>query len=249
MKEWVETLAHEKLTPEAKVVLDKFETPEDAHVGYVELQKSAGKPFKLPDSFDKLPDDNTRKELTSQIGKLMGAVEKEDDLKDVNFAEGLADAKTVDNELITAYKKHAVETHKTKVEVQKDIKFWNQFSTQFKNAQAGAKAEAATKVNEALKGLYGGDEGVKQHTEMVKRLFQDHCGLTAQEYEQSAMGLVSSGMTQDAVICKALFNLAKTVVPEGQTEAAGSQSSQAKEKTAEEKFKEESPLTVKAVWG
>ena len=118
---WTEDLP-ETFTAEDKGLLSKFETAEAAHSGYVELQRSAGKPFKLPESLDKLLNDDARADFTSKVGKLLGkdvtGVKSEEDLKDVNFAEGLPDARMLHPDLKKEMTKWAVEgkfpSHKSK---------------------------------------------------------------------------------------------------------------------------------------
>jgi hypothetical protein len=242
---WTDDLTHEQLvTPEAKIALAKYPSSDEALIGGLNAMKAVGKPFRLPKSLESLPDDTVRQDFTSQVGRLMGAIESEEDIADVNFAEGLADARNVNPELVTAFKKFAVDNKLPKSLISKLVGFNNQFATQILNQQAQVRTETATKTNETLKVLYGGDEGVKAHTEMVKRLFKDHAGLTAEEYEQSAQGLITSGITQDAVLCKALFNLAKDIVPEAQTE--GVEQTKKTEET-ESTTKDQMPKTAKAL--
>lgn len=231
MKEWITQLpAHEKLTPEAQQVLDKFETPIDAHVGYVELQKTAGKPFKLPESMDKLPDDKTRGEFTAGLSKLLGkdvtSIASEDDLKDVNFAEGLADASKVNQDFVGAFKKFAVQRKYSKSESAELVKFNNSFVQQALTAHVEAQQAQAQKdlddTRKVLSPLFGGDEGIKQNQEQVRRMFQNHAGLTVAEYEQSPKSLIDVGILRDSIIAKAMFNLASKF-KEGSTEGAQQQ--------------------------
>jgi hypothetical protein len=222
-QEWVGELTHEKLTtPEAKTVLNEYTSQDEFMAAGLEAKRKVGQPYRLPKSLDKLPDDNVRTQFKSDIAGLIGhdfdVAESEESLKDINFAEGLADARKVNADVVAAFSKFAVENKLPKALVQKLAGFNNGLVTAFMTQQEQARTEAATKVNDSLKVLYGGEKGVAQNTENVKRLFKNHCGLTAEEYEESAQGLVDSGMTQSAVICKALFNLAKDIVSEGTTE-------------------------------
>lgn len=251
MKEWVEHLTHEKITPEAKTVLDKFETPEDAYIGYVELQKNAGKPFKLPEALDKLPDDKTRSELTAQVGKLYGAVEKEEDLADVNFAEGLADARNVNHEFVAAAKKFAVTEKLPKSVVAKFTKLLNGFTQQALTTQQQTVATQAQKdldeTRKVLSPLFGGDEGIKQNQELVRRMFQNHAGLTAEEYEKSAKSILDNGIMRDAVFAKGLFNLAANF-KEGQTEGAQQQTGAPKKETLSDRQDKALPIITGHLW-
>jgi len=210
MPHWTDEETHQDLiTPEAKVTLSKYNTKEDALVGGLNAMRDYGKPFKLPKSLENLPDDAVRADFTAKVGKLQGAIEDESAFEGMNFADGLADARNVSEELVGAFKKFAVENKLPKSLLPKLVLFNNQFANGIANAQTKTKTETAAKVNDTLKELFGGDDGVKTNTENVRRMFKDHAGLTAEEYEQTAPALIDSGITGSAVLSKALFNLAK----------------------------------------
>ena len=218
MEHWTDEVKHQDLqSPEAKAILSKFNSADDAHVGYIQLQKAAGRPFKLPDSMDKLPDDATRADLSARMGKLMGAVENQDSMKDVNFAEGLPDANMVNADLVTAFKAFAIENKLPKSVVSAVAKFNNQFGLKLSQANQQAALDTATKVNGELLPMFGGEEGIKKHNEDVKRMFQNHGGLTDEEFQAVIPGLVESGITKSTPLSKALYNIAAKF-GEGSTE-------------------------------
>ena len=240
MEHWTDEVKHQDLqSPEAKAILSKFNSADDAHVGYIQLQKAAGRPFKLPDSMDKLPDDATRADLSARMGKLMGAVENEDSMKDVNFAEGLPDANMVNADLVTAFKAFAIENKLPKSVVSAVAKFNNQFGLKLSQANQQAALDTATKVNGELLPMFGGEEGIKKHNEDVKRMFQNHGGLTDEEFQAVIPGLVESGITKSTPLSKALYNIASKF-GEGTTEIPGGGGP----KAGEETIVQELPVTA-----
>lgn len=240
MEHWTDDVKHQDLqTPEAKAVLSKFNTAEDGLVGYVNLQKSAGKPYKLPDSLDKLPDDATRADFSGRVSKLMGAVENDESMADVNFAEGLPDAKMVNADMVTAFKAFAIENKLPKSVVAAVAKFNNQFGLKLSQTSQQAALDAATKVNGELLPMFGGEEGIKKHNENVKRMFQNHAGLTDEEFQAVVPGLVESGITKSTPLSKALYNIAAKF-GEGSTEGPAG----AGGKVGEPGIKEELPVTA-----
>lgn len=239
MSHWTDEVNHQELqTPEAKAILSKFNTADDAHVGYIQLQKAQGRPFKLPDSLDKLPDD-TRADFTGKIGKLMGAVETDESMADVDFAEGLPDANMVNADLVTSFKAFAIQNKLPKSVVKAFVLFNNQYAVKSRQATEQGLVDAAAKVNGELLPMFGGEDGIKKHNENVKRMFQNHGGLTDEEFQAVIPGLVDSGITKSTPLSKALYNIAAKF-GEGKTE--GSEDTGGK--PGEKGIKEELPVTA-----
>ncbi len=240
MEHWTDDVKHQELqTPEAKAVLSKYNSNDDALVGGLNAIKQVGRPFKLPDSLDNLPDDATRADFTGKIGKLMGAVENDEAMVDVNFADGLPDAKTVDAKLVTAFKAFAIENKLPKSLVAAIAKFNNQYAVKIRQTNQQGVIDTATKVNGELLPLFGGEDGIKKHNENVKRMFQNHGGLTNEEFEAVVPGLVESGITKSTPLSKALYNIAAKF-GEGKTEDPGGGGG----KVEEPGIKEELPVTA-----
>ena len=239
MEHWTDNLEHQELvTQEAKQTYSKYNSQEDALVGGLNAMRQVGKPYKLPDSLDKLPDDATRAEFTGRIGKLMGV--NEESMADVNFAAGLPDAKMVNENLKAAFIKRAVEKGYPKAMAEDVILFSNEFSVKQNQANQQANIDAATKVNAELLPMFGGEEGIKKHNENVKRMFQNHGGLTDEEFQAVVPGLVDSGITRSTPLSKAMYNIAKQF-GEGSTETPGGSGG----KVGEPGVKEELPVTAK----
>lgn len=218
------SLTHEKLTtPEAKQVLSKFKTQEDVNIGYIELQKSLGKPFKFPENPDKL-DDKTKGEFTASLHKAIGAVEKPEELKDINWTDGMPEGSKADEGLQAAISKLATEKHWPKSVVQDGVKWWNGLAAQAKEQQKleeqkkeQAKLDKMKAANEYLVKTFGGEKQVAEGSELVKRMFAKL--VPADQYEQAGDELVDSGMTTNPVLASALIKLANTYYKEGATES------------------------------
>lgn len=242
---WSDGLTHERLvTPEAKANLRKFDSEEAAHIGYLDLQTSAGKPFKLPktlEAVDHWPDEADRDGFRAQL-KALNTVEYDPaQLDDVNYAEGLADATTVNEGVRDAFKTFLKENKVSKALAQKIAAFSNGQSILLRSAQSKAADDNATIVKATTEGLYGGEEGVAKHQELVKRMADQHGGLTPEEGEV-LVGLLKTGTAKNVVLTKFLYNLAKKVVPEGETEQ--SSRGPGSEKTESEQTKEQMPATA-----
>uniref|UniRef100_A0A6M3JAM3 Uncharacterized protein n=1 Tax=viral metagenome TaxID=1070528 RepID=A0A6M3JAM3_9ZZZZ len=249
MDNWYDDFQSEHLTtPEAQRILSQYKSQEDFNIGAIEAKKMVGAPYKLPKSLESLPDDNTRSEFSLQVGKLLGAedlisgrIKSEDDLKDLNFNEGLADVRNANPEFEKALKAYAVEKKWPKSIVKDLIGFINPFNQNLINAKSKSELDEFNKVNEILEVLYGGKDAVKSNYENTRRLFQNHTGITADEYEKAGKSFIEKVLMKDAVMSKAIFNLAKDIVPEGNTEVTGAPAGKVKESDS---LKEEMPYTA-----
>jgi hypothetical protein len=253
--EWYENYEHEQLTSEeGRQMLSKYGSEEEALVGGINAMKKIGAPFRLPEALDKLPDDNVRNELKSSIEKLYGPLPNRigsaDDLKDINFAENLADARDVNETVVEAFKQFAVDEKLDKSVIQKVIGFSNKLNQKLKNDLIEARKkeiDEKTKTTKAkLVELFGSEKAIDEGMERVRRLFQNHMGLTAEEYEQAPKSFMERFIT-DPVLAKGFLNLAKDVVPEGTTEA-GTPGGPAKEMSLAEKQNTQFPIITGYLW-
>lgn len=215
--EWIGELNHPQLsTDEAKQALGKYGSTEEALVGGLNAMKAVGKPYKLPESLDKLPDDNVRTEFTGHINKLYGGIDSADAVGDVNFAEGLPEGSEVVGPLKDAFTNFAVEKKMTKSLFKDLVKFNNEFigSDTFQQymseKQEKLRQQKAEEVNGKLTEALGSKEALQTGSENVKKMFQNNAGLNAEEFESVADDLIDSGITQNATLAKALINIANT---------------------------------------
>jgi len=219
MKEWVKELKSDSLqSVEAMSWLDKYNSVEDALSGGFNAVQKVGEPFKLPESLESLeriPGGTALPNFKKQLNKLLGAVEKEDDLKDIDFTEGLADARHQNENLVAELKRFAV--GKPKNYVKELVKFINNFNNNMINTDKSQTLEKAKQVKESLSVLYGGDKSVEDNYELVRRMFQNQMGLSADEYEKGGKSFIEDVLMRDAVMSKGFMNLAKSLEEEGST--------------------------------
>lgn len=248
-KNWTENLQGEQYTPEIKEGLSKFKNQDDVNVGYVNLQKQVGKPFKLPESLDKLPDDKTRGEFTANTLKLLGAVDKEEALDDLDYKVGLPEDREVDTALVGRLKKFAVIEKIPKSIVQKFVGLHNIINEEVRQSIQTQYNEKCIKANEALLATYNNDEKeVAKKSELVRRMFQNNLGLTADEYEEARNGLVDTGFTINPILNKALIAAAEKLATEGTTETGEGAGKEKEELSQYEKNKQRWPNTPE-LWG
>jgi hypothetical protein len=251
MQEWIGELEHpDLLTDDAKTVLNEYKSREEFMVAGLNAKRKVGKPYRLPESLEKLPDDNVRTQFKGDISKLIGhdfdVIDGEESLSGINFAEGLADARTVNEAIKKAFAEFAIAEKLPKSLAQKIVGLNNKLATEFANTSAKAKKDHTEKVSEIVKGLYGGEEGVKGNRELVKRLFDKHGGLTTEEYEE-LNGIIDAGTANHVVLNKALFNIAKGLVPESETENRSDTGPGKKESMAERQNKH-MPIITGTLW-
>lgn len=220
-EQWYDGMEHADLTTdEAKASFGKYKSEDDFRIGALNAMKSVGSPFRLPKTLDSLPDDAVRADFHTKVGELLGrditSVTKAEDLADVNFADGLPDASTVNEGLKTAFIEMIVGAGVPKSVVQKIISFNNTMATQSRNKTAEDATTAAGKVLTEVQGLYGGQAGVERHENMLSALINQHGGLTAAEGE-TLNDILTKSRSEHVVLNKALFNMAKKIMPESTT--------------------------------
>lgn len=224
IKHWTEDIQHTKLAdPKVRESFNKaygkYETSEEALLGGLEAIKMTGAPFKLPESLDKLPDDKTRGEFTANTLKLLGAVDKEEALDDLDYRVGLPKDRELDNALIGRLKKYAVEKHWPKSFVQDVVELHNIVNEEFHQNITTQYNEKCVKANAALLAACNNDEKkVAEKSELVRRMFQNSFGFTAEEYGQIRDELVNNGWTVSPLLNNFMIAAAEKLVAEGTTE-------------------------------
>lgn len=221
MKEWLENATHEALvTPEAQGALGKYETMEDAVAGGLEAQKMVGKPFKLPESMDKLADDDSRAEFRTGALKVLGSVDNVDALNDFNFYAGKPDGyepTDADKVIASTFAQHIVDNNIPVGIAGKMVEFYNSLMAKAQQDIENKYLAQTETANKQMLEMLKGEDNVKLHAENIKTLFRNHGGLTAEEYESVAGALVDNKYTTSIVLQKALGNIATKLVTEGTT--------------------------------
>lgn len=247
---WSDELTHEKLiTPEAKTVLKEYTSQEEFMSAGLEAKKMVGTPFRLPKSLESLPDDDARAEFTSGVESVLGVkrVQSEEDLEGIDFAKGYKNAKDANKDVEAAIKKFAIEKGRTKAQVEELITLVNQTNQGLKNTAEQKIIDDATEVKKTLTVMCGSEDKVNSSYDGVRKLFQNHCGLSEQEFENAGKTFVEKILTKDAVMSKAFFNLAESIVTEGDTDT-GSKGGKGKPESMAERQNKEMPIITGRLW-
>ena len=207
--------------------MSKYATQDDAIVGSYNAQKAMGKPFRVPESMDKLPDDASRDEFSSQARSALGinTPNSVDDLKDFNFKEGLADDAPVNEALVGKLKEWAVDAGVDTGSLQKMVSFYNgplgQFAMEAKEASDTAAFETkATACNEALIADYGSTDKVQEQTELFKRAISAMAtknGLDVEATTEVVQAIVDGGITTNPKLAKIMLQAFAPMAAEGGT--------------------------------
>ena len=203
---------------EFKKSMGDYKSIEDAVYGGFSARKMTGKPFKLPESIDKL-DEKTRNEFTEQARKALGIESlTEDGLKEINWGKGLAAGSEVNQAMIDEFSKFAVSKGLPKNATQDLAEFLNSVQAKniedFNNKTAEA-VKANTERSKAMLESFFGPEGVKNHAELLRRAAVNHGGLSAAESEQIADELTDDVLLGKGVFTKMLMNFSAKLEKEG----------------------------------
>lgn len=220
---WTETITHEKLaTPEAKQALAKYSTLEDALVGGLDAQKLVGKKKEelLSNAILKPGKDAKPEEIAAYHASLaaeLGAVDSEEALNDLNFSEGLPEGSKTDETTIKEFKKFIIDNKMPKGLAQKATALFNKITTGATQQIEQQFKVNAEKTNTELEQYFGGKEKLAEKSELIRRMFQNNAGLTAEEYEAVSGYLVDTRFVHSTAGIKALAAIADKISAEGST--------------------------------
>ncbi|MCJ7728433.1 MAG: hypothetical protein MUO27_00900 [Sedimentisphaerales bacterium] len=219
-----ENLSSPAQQEEFKKSMGDFKSIEDAVYGGYNARKMTGKPFKLPESVDKL-DEKTRNEFTAQARKTLGIESlTEDGLKEINWGKGLAAGSEKNQAMIDEFGKFAVSKGLPKNVTQDLAEFLNGVQTKAMadfNKKTADAVRANTERSRALLESFFGTEGVKNHAELLRRAAKNQGGLSDAELEQIADELKDDVILGKGVFTKMLMNFAAKLEKEGTTEKPG----------------------------
>ena len=260
MENWVQTFLdetqNENLSTPAqqedfKKSMGDYKSVEDAVIGGYNHKKLVGKPFKLPESLDKLPDENTRKDFTSQARKVLGIEEglTDDQLKEINWAKGLPAGAETNQTMIDEFGKFAVSKGLSKTVAQDVAEFLNDMQAKEKETFEKAANEAikanADRSKASLESYFGA-EGVKTHAELLRRAAKNHGGLSDAEFGEVADELKDDVLVGKGAFAKMMMNFAVKLEKEGHTETPGGNPPAGETKYGDDLI-EDNPKTAKAV--
>ncbi len=205
--------------------MSKYPTEQAGMVGGFNAMKLSGKPFKCPESMDKLPDDASRADFTSQARGLLGINIPKDveAMKDVDFKTGLAEGAPVNENFVSMVKNWAIEKGIPMSHIQEMAAFYNGPLTKyaqeaFANKQETDKLAAAEKCNDGLIAHFKGEEKVKELTALLHRTIINKMGLSAEESAEVADAMADSILTKNLVMAKGILTLLAEHSTEGTTE-------------------------------
>jgi hypothetical protein len=248
---WSKGFQHESLAaPEARQeftsAMSKYDSQEAAILGGFNAIKLTGKPYKLPESIDKL-DEKTRSEFTANARKVLGieSVGKIEDLADLNIKDGLPENFPVNEDFANSFKKFVVDNQVSKAGAQKLVAFYNQAMAAVLQQQQAQKNDAAKTTNEAMIKHFGSEDKVKERSQLVKQFYMNHAGLSAEEFEQVGQE-IDAMITRNPILARVHLDKIAALAGEGSTEsgkgAGGSEKPSMAQRTVEE-----NPATAKAL--
>ncbi|KKL92410.1 hypothetical protein LCGC14_1884950, partial [marine sediment metagenome] len=210
--------------------MEKFETMEHAALDGMALKKLTGAPFKFPESMDKLPDNASRSDFTSQAHKLLGINIPKDveSMKDLDFKAGLKEGAPVDENFISLIKNWAVENKVPISTLEKLAPFYNGPLTEYSAKAHGEAKDAAdlarmTACNEALIALpeIGSQEKLDEQSKLFKRAIMNYPGVKADEADEIADAMVDGGLTQNPKLARILLAQFAPLAKESSVDGGG----------------------------
>lgn len=210
--------------------MEKFDSFEAAALDGMALKKLTGAPFKFPESLDKLPDNTSRSDFTSQAHKLLGINIPKDveSMKDLDFKAGLADGANYDEKFVDLIKNWAVENKVPISTLEKLAPFYNgpltDYSTKaHKEATDAAERARMTKCNEELIAMtdIGSKEKLDEMTVLFKRAVMNRPGVSADDADEIGDAMVNGGLTQNSKLAKILLDVFGPLAAESSVDGGG----------------------------
>lgn len=203
----------------------KYATVEDAAIGGFHAQKMAGKPFKFPESMDKLPDDQSRTDFTTEARRLLNIniAKDAEGLKDVNFKSGLAEGAPYNEDFVNTIKNWAIEEGIDTATLGKMAGFYNgpltKFATEAQTLRAeNEKLDKKEACNKGLVEHFKSQEEVDRLSVLMHRALLNNCGLSVPEAEEVVDAMADSIMTENPIMARVVLNALSAKASEGSTE-------------------------------
>lgn len=256
---WIEEVDMSSVSPNEqenlKTYLGNYKSPADAFIGGMNHKKMVGQPFKLPESLDKLSDDQ-KKEFAAKAKGVLGieAGVTEDTIKQVNFAKGLSDDQKPNDVAINKIKDIAVKKGFTLSQTQDLIEMMNisgsELAAEMKKTTEDNFKKAVEVSHKILSDFYG-EEKLKENAELLRKAFKNNLGLSNEEAESVAEDLMDEGFIfRKPALAKVLIDNFAKLAKEGETDKSKSakeenkQQQTEKERLSNEGFSED---TLKAI--
>ena len=233
MEHWADDFEHESITDENREAFSthmaKFDTEGDAVMDGYDLAKQKGNLFKIPESLENLPDDESRTDFTSQVHKLFGIRKTKDisELANVNLKDGMAEGAVYNEDFANSFKQFVVDNNLNVNDMPKLAKFFHVSMAKLGEAQK-AKTEAdnlaaAKSCNDALiaHADIGSEERLLVLTEQFTRAMETKVGLTPDEVEELADDLAVSKLSRHPALTRVLLQQIAPLAAEASTEKGG----------------------------
>jgi len=229
--------------------MEKFDSFEAAALDGMSLKQQMGKPFKMPESMDKLADDNVRADFTSQANKLLGHEFADDiaGLADLDLKAGSKADTPTDEALANGFKQFVVDNKVPKAQAQKMLAFYNEAMGKAVEAN-GVKQEAtfdanAKETNAGLVKHFLTQEKVDAESELLRRAVLNHKGMTTERAEKVADVFVKAMQEGGSDAAVTLLEMIAPMAREGGSHAGDGGNNQAAPATIAKQL----PNTAKAL--
>ena len=250
---WLNDKPGEIYTPEVQKALLKYKTEDEAILGGFNAQKSMGKPYKLPESLDKL-DEKSREEFNGSLAKLRGVPSDIKELEDLDMAVGLPEGQEPDQNLAAQFKQFVLDSKTlSKADAQAGIKWLNTSAAEAQKRYLAQQEAEYLKQSEATNAelerpeRLGSADNVAKTSELIKRMFMNLKGMTPEKHEAIAKYMVDTRSVHSADFIEALGQIAQQHAGEGDSHSGEGGSPAEKPETIEQQTAKESPATAKAL--
>ena len=220
MDHWSTEIEHEALTDDNREAfntsMSKYATQGDALMGGFNAMKLTGKPFRMPESLDKLPDDDTRAEFSTRARELLGMthVNSLDELEDLDLRAGANEGTEVDEDFAKGFKQIVLDEKIPKAQAQALLKWYNGYAD---TAIAGHKAKMeadneamiaeqtakATSVQQTLATEFGGKEELGKQQALLDRAVQ--ALMSPEKYEATGKNWAEQVTKQNVALGRAML--------------------------------------------
>ena len=258
-QEWIGEFSNDGINAENREAFETsmqdYATKDEAVVAGFNAKKLVGAPFRMPESLDKLPNDESRQDFTTKAKSLgfVAAPQVASDvsqLDDVDFKTGLAEGKEPNEGLVGKLKEWAVAEGIDKATLGKLATFYNGPLTEFVAEQMEQmKLDNAKTCNDELIKHFGTEAKVKELSTLMTRAIMNKAGLSAEEAAEVVDTMADTMLTKNPVMARAMLNLLSPLAAEGSTDGGdGPGSSQTRQVTPYE-FKKSLHPNSDGLWG
>jgi len=204
--EWLND--HDTLSEDARKLLDKYKTRDEALESIVGKEKLLGDPTRLPENLDGMSE-SQKTDYIARFGKLIGVPEKADGYE-LTMPEGV---EVVEAEFLTKVKEIAAKGHVTHSTLQAFTDLYNVTMAERAEAAEQAKKDAADKATAAFKKELGKE--YESTLKLIQKLAVNYAGESVKEQAEVRDCFDESGLGNIVPIMRMLNRMAKELVASG----------------------------------